>query len=419
MNDTQEIEVKRHSFELAKNRLKEFSEKPEAELRINKVKEGSWFFNLGDHFVKGDELNNRLGTIQEHFISVNTTNNTIIKEFRAIYDVLDILDKDYIASIVENVKAIEKTGEDIKIQQKTLKQHNRQLNLQQNKLNVHQTEIEKQVTNIFKIVTVVRDFKEKLESYSHLTDIDEIWDSCKTVQKELRTSTDNFAEFSSKTTADITEINNKNKDLSEQVNGELAELRSESESLKEILCKLSKKLEDTAISLESRIPLIEETTAFAEHLKNIAHIDDIDLVWDNTNKTMQRLAGVEDRLKNIESDILKMQKHSEKIDFFVTAINSYVHLRDIDKMWDGLELCKRNIEKTNSMNSTQQSELNKISVEVRKNCKEANDKFAEMSQNAATVVAYLTKKVKYAYWIAGGAAGLAIVELMLLLIKVI
>ena len=43
----------------------------------------------------------------------------------------------------------------------------------------------------------------------------------------------------------------------------------------------------------------------------------------------------------------------------------------------------------------------------------------EAVQAANVAVEILTKKVKYAYWIAGGSAGLAIVEMILLLMKVI
>jgi len=39
-----EIAIKRHSFDLAKNRLKEFSEKTEAELEIDKVRTDGGFF---------------------------------------------------------------------------------------------------------------------------------------------------------------------------------------------------------------------------------------------------------------------------------------------------------------------------------------------------------------------------------------
>ena len=105
-----EIEKRRHNFDLAKNRLKEFSAKTEAELAIDRVRTDGDFFGWGDHKVTGYELNRRLETIQKHFIAVNTTNNKVIKEFREVYNALDALDRDYIASIVANVRAIEKTS---------------------------------------------------------------------------------------------------------------------------------------------------------------------------------------------------------------------------------------------------------------------------------------------------------------------
>ena len=67
----------------------------------------------------------------------------MVKAFREICNALDVLDRDYIASIVANVKAIEKTSNDVRVQQGILKQHNDKLASQQSKLDVHQIEIEK------------------------------------------------------------------------------------------------------------------------------------------------------------------------------------------------------------------------------------------------------------------------------------
>ena len=59
----------------------------------------------------------------------------------------ELIRKDYITSIVANVKAIEKTSNDVRVQQETLKQHNEKLANQQNKLDAHQVKIEKNVAN--------------------------------------------------------------------------------------------------------------------------------------------------------------------------------------------------------------------------------------------------------------------------------
>lgn len=348
-----EIAIKRHSFDLAKNRLKEFSEKTEAELEIDKVRTDGGFLGLGDHKVTGYELNRRLETIQEHFIAVNTTNNKVIKEFREVYNALDVLDKDYITSIVANVKAIEKTSNDVRVQQGTLKQHNEKLANQQSELDAHQAEIEKNVANISKIVAALKVFKEKLEGYKHLTDIDKIWNDCKSIQNEIRVVSDSITKFSKKTTEDIATANNKNKTLSDQVNKDILTLRNEAKSYKEFFSDLSEKLESTANLLDSQIPVIKEIDSFTERLKKLTHIDDVDTMWDDINKATEKFTTVENILQDIEADVLQMQRHLEEIDSFVAVLSGYTHLQDIDNMWDDLDICKKNIEKINANIQTQ------------------------------------------------------------------
>ena len=280
------IEIRKHSFDLAKNRLKEFSETRKGELEIDKVQTAGDFFGLGDHMVTGNELNSRLETIQEHLIAVNTTNNKVIKEFREIYNALDVLDRDYISSIVANVKAIEKTSNDVRIQQGTLKQHNDKLASQQSKLDAHQVEIEKNVANISKIVTALEVFKEKLEGYKHLTDIDKIWNDISESKENLNV------------------INNS--------------------------------------------------------------------------------------------------------------------LQDIDVMWDSLESIRKYFDEINENAQKQQSESKakdeELSAVIQNNKDEVDKRIAEAVQTSNNAIELLTRKVKYAYLIAGGAAGLAIIELILLLV---
>ena len=463
-----EIAVKRHSFDVAKNRLKEFSEKTESELEIDKVRTDGGFLGLGDHKVTGYELNRRLETIQEHLIAVNTSNNKVIKEFREVYNALDVLDKDYITSIVANVKAIEKTSNDVRVQQGTLKQHNEQLADQQNKLDTHQVEIEKNVANISKIVTALKVFKEKLDGYKHLTDIDKIWNDCETIQNEIRVVSESIIKFSKKATEDIATANNKNKALSDQVNKDILTLRNEAKSFKEFFSELSEKLESTENLLNSQILVIKEIN--------------------------ENFVTVENSLHSIESDILQMERHIEKIDSFIAAMDGYNHLQDIDNMWDDIDICKKNIVKINGNIQMQQNKLDNLATTskyhtesiatmskkledtekyaadsrklitkleafkeevsalnhlmevdeiwkqtedhtskliecekrdvelthtMQKNKEEVNENIVQAVQTTNVAIETLTKKVKYAYWIAGGSAGLAIVELILLLMRVI
>lgn len=435
-----EIAVKRHSFDVAKNRLKEFSEKTEAELEIDKVRTDGGFFGLGDHKVTGYELNRRLETIQEHFIAVSITNNKVIKEFREVYNALDVLDKDYITSIVANVKAIEKTSNDVRVQQGTLKQHNEKLANQQNKLDAHQAEIEKNVANISKIVTALKVFKEKLDGYMHLTDIDKIWNDCKTIQNEIRVVSESITKFSKKATEDIATANNKNKALSDQVNKDILTLRNEVKSFKECFSELSEKLESTANLLDSQIPIIKEMVSFAEQLKNMEHLDDVDSMWDDIGickKNIEKINGnIRTQQNELDNLVATSENHTESIDIlsknwvdaekyiadsrkqitklevFREEVSALNHLMEVDEIWKQtedhtskiIELEKRDVELTDT---------------IQKNKEEVNENIVKAVQAANVAIETLTKKVKYAYWIAGGSAVLAIVELILLLMKVI
>lgn len=511
-----DIAIERHSFDLAKNRLKEFSEKTEAELEIGKVRTtGDFFGRWGDHKVTGDELNTRLETIQGHFIAVNTTNNKVIKEFREVYNALDALDKDYITSIVANVKAIEKTSNDVRMQQGTLKQHNEKLANQQTKLDAHQTEIEKNVANVSKIVTALKVFKEKLEGYKHLTDIDKIWNDCKTIQNEIQVVSNSITNFSKKATEEIAVVNNKNKALSEQVNQDILTLHNEAKSFKEFFSNLSEKIEWTVDLLNKQIPVIQETSSFSEQLKNIAHINDVDFMWndlDLVKEDIRKINGIiEENRENIQLHQNKLDtlattssEHKESINTlfkkladadeyavnsrnFITDLESFRiklatlnHLMEVDEIWKQTEDYQLRIKRVEQEGKSHTDKLNELvqvgdrmhksidtnthdinslkeykdklscishlddvdsmwteveehtsqliegekrnkelAATIQKNKDEVDKNIAVAVRTANAAVESLTNKVKYAYWIAGCSAGLAIIELILLLMKVI
>lgn len=399
-----EIAIKRHSFDLAKNRLKEFSEKTEAELKIDKVRTDGNFLGLGDHKVTGYELNRRLETIQEHFIAANTTNNKVIKEFREVYNALDVLDKDYITSIVANVKAIEKTSNDVRVQQGTLKQHNEKLANQQSKLNAHQAEIEKNVANISKIVTALKVFKEKLEGYTYLQDIDNMWDDIDICKKNIEKI---------------------NKNIQTQ-QSELDNLAAASKNHTESIAVLSKNLADVEEYATDSRNLINKLEAFREKVSALNHLMEVDEIWEQTKEHQNRIKRVEqegeahtDKLNELEQADSKMCESITSNTYEISLLKKYKdklseisHLDDIDGMWNDIE------EHTSKLIEIEKRDT-ELTDTIQKNKEEVNENIAETVKVTNVAIETLTKKVKYAYWIAGGSAGLAIVELILLLMKVI
>ncbi len=399
-----EIEIKRHNFNLAKERLKEFSEKEEGDLQIEKVQTEGFFFGLGDHKVTGNELNNRLESIQKNFIVLNTSSNKIIKEFREIYNALDALDKDYITSIVSNLKAIEKTSNDVRVQQGTLKQHQDTLVEQQSKLDVHQVEIEKSVENISKIVTILKDFKEKLEGYTHLQDIDNIWDYLNII----KTSIDKVSE-------DI-QIHQKELDI----------LTTTGDENKQSINALYKSVADAEVYAITSRNLIVKLEAFREKISALNHLMKVDEIWEQVKDYQLRIKNVEkncgvhtNKLNELMLVDDKMRKDIDSNTHDISSLKEYknkldglYHLSDIDSIWKDVE------EHTFQLIEDKKRSKELLTI-ISKNKDEVDKNIADAIQNSNIAVESLAKRIKYVSWIAGGAVGLAIFELILLFVNML
>ena len=310
-----ELVIKTHDFELAKKGLKEFSQKKADELNIGTVRTDGWFFGLGDHKVTGAELNERLSTIQQHLIDLNTTNNKTIKEFGQVYSALEALDRDYIQAILISIKATEKTSERIQATQDQIKQI---------------------VNDQKKTLEVLKKFKQKLDGYAHLEDIDKIWIDCQKWYNETVT-------------------------LSNSI--------------------------DSAMVISKA---------------NAQKAKDLEKVLDTSEKKINDLSN-------------QLNQHIEKLEAiisFISELEQIVHLQDIDEMWDSIEL-----------NSSQLSELekqrDKTNSIVQTNKESTDAAIASVIEKNNTDIQMLTKKIKYAYILAGGSLGLAIIELIVILLKVI
>lgn len=422
-----EIAIKQHSFEIAKNRLKEFSEKTETKLELKGV-DTDGFFPFSDHRVTGQELNTRLAKIQEHFITINETNNKIIREFREVYNALDILDKDYITSIIANVKAIEKTSNDVRIQQNILKQHNEKLENQQNKLDIHQVEINKSVESISKIVNALKVFKDKLEEYRHLNDIDQIWRDIENHSSMLAENKRKEEQF----LINLKTIEITNNDIRKQQDT----LKKENEKLEKYYIKLDTHQSET----DKNITILK---TFKDKLDKYEHLNDIDQIWkdiknfssilneskkreeqffinlkaikeinDNIiiqhnelvkehNELTKQLSEIDKNIENVSKNITILKSFKDKLD-------KYKHLNDIDQIWKDIENHSSTLDESKKRDEILLSIIQKNKVEVNKH-------IIDITQRTNDTLLSLTKKVKYTYWLTGSAIGLAIFELILLL----
>ena len=415
--------IKTHNFEIAKKGLKEFSQKKAEELKLNTVRTDGGFLGLGDHKVTGSELNNRLSTIQNLLIELNSTNNRTIKEFGQVYSALEALDKDYIQAILISIKATEKTSK---------------------RIEATQDQIKRIVDDQKKTLEILKKFKHKLDSYAHLGDIDKIWNDCQNWYNNITTLSNSIDKATSTSDANTQKV----------------------EGLKETLKITEEKIAGLDKSLNQQIAQIESVYAFSCELEKIVHLHDIDEMWESLSNAHISLMNIFNDLNSTRGAITKQQSDIDIMFKFMDTLSVYKHLKDIDGIWsrteshserlDSLaqqsdntlslvhtnqnhigelskykeELCGikylKEVDKlwnSNEVHSNQLSELEKQSEEtnnfIQNNKKLIDMALADVVEKNDIAVQALTKKIKYAYLLAGGSLGLALIELLAIFLKVI
>ena len=256
-----ELIIQYHDFENAKDEIKKFSEQTKTELDLKRVDDskgvgeflGDLFCGRGigrDHLVKGEELNELTTQIQTHLHSINNTQIKLIKEFGQVYSALEALDKDYIQAILVSIKATEKTSESIKKDQE---------------------QIDKIVKNQKKLLEELKKFKQKLDGYAHLGDIDKIWSDCQKWHKDMASLTKEIS-----TATELSKDNIKRIDV-----------------LRTALTSTEKKTEDLSTHFSQMIEKLESITAFTSALEKVTHLQDVDEMWESLVNEHSTLESVQ------------------------------------------------------------------------------------------------------------------------------
>lgn len=157
-----EYTIEKADFEEQKEKLKIFAEKPATSTQLDKFSTSgklSDFLSGGllgliDHKVTGDEMNELVVKLQSCFVEINEREREVIKEFGQVYETFEALDKEYIESIIISVKSAEKASREAKAAQKDIDDTIKAL----------------QIT-----ISKLKEFRDEVNEYDHLKDIDEIW----------------------------------------------------------------------------------------------------------------------------------------------------------------------------------------------------------------------------------------------------
>ena len=107
----QDLNESKEKFEVQKRNLKSLTSEINNEVQLPNVNSKDFIFN---HKVTGDEMNNFTVAIQHILTELGNTDIKVVKQFEAVYNTLDTLDREYLNSIVGNIKTVEALSNDIK-----------------------------------------------------------------------------------------------------------------------------------------------------------------------------------------------------------------------------------------------------------------------------------------------------------------
>ena len=269
--------IKKHNFQNAINRVKDYSLKKKKDIEIKSVKtidEGIFFDT--DHEVTGYELNEVIKVIQGHLIDINKRNNETVNEFYEIYQAFNYLDTEYVKGILTTVKGLEKTNNDVRIQQEELKKHHKKLANQNNKLEAHQGEIEGIIENINKTIDILKVFKNEIDCLKHLSDIDILWSN----HVQLQEKVENLSN----------DLSNEKENLQNY-----KELSAENiKSIDNIINSYQVKFNNDIKGIQSSIEILN---SFKSSLEELDHLKEIDILWKNLYEIQNRINMINKNLK--------------------------------------------------------------------------------------------------------------------------
>ena len=269
--------IKKHNFQNAINRVKDYSLKKKKDIEIKSVKtidEGIFFDT--DHEVTGYELNEVIKVIQGHLIDINKRNNETVNEFYEIYQAFNYLDTEYVKGILTTVKGLEKTNNDVRIQQEELKKHHKKLANQNNKLEAHQGEIEGIIENINKTIDILKVFKKEIDCLKHLSDIDRLWSN----HVQLQEKVENLSN----------DLSNEKENLQNY-----KELSAENiKSIDNIINSYQVKFNNDIKGIQSSIEILN---SFKSSLEELDHLKEIDILWKNLYEIQNRINMINKNLK--------------------------------------------------------------------------------------------------------------------------
>ncbi len=421
------FEIERANFEKKKNELKKFAEQKATNTELSGVEtDGQWsdFWSggipgwLSGHKVTGDELNSLVTKLQNCFVEVNERERKVVKEFGQVYETFEALDKGYIQGILISVKSAEKASSEAKAAQKDI----------DDTINALQITVDK-----------LKNFKEEINGYSHLEDIDEIWTDVQRFDKSLRELSNKSKEQNKNLSAKVSDLLKfkKNIDTKQHIQ-DIDVMWGDITAITEKIDSVSNGINELASELKEQI---YDIYSFKNDIESINHLSDIGAIWQDVEDLKQSVLQLPKTVEEKEKSILQTVAGIQEM------INRQSHFTSIDDMWGQVEQNQKSIKECeNEINRLQEfenvyndlkdmkhikdideewelaqalSSKVKVTEERLSDAENVIDELSDKYEKCVDENKLLSRKNKIAYAVAGCALGLTVLQLFLILAGVL
>jgi len=356
--------IKPHSFEDAKNHIQTFSNRTSLDLELSRVSSSGGLFGWFDHKVTGDELNNVTSQIQDYLIKFNGLHADFINEFGQVYKALESLDNEYIPAILSAVKGAERASEQAKAA------HN---------------DIKKSIEAEKKIVKVLEEHKEKLDKLKHLTNIDEIWNTSKTLEKDMvsfKNKSEELKQQFGKLDVSLKSLQKFANDILDYEHLEdVDEMWEKINSFEENLSEITMKIKDLSASIDSNIRSIENIESKLKALDEYEHLSEIDTIWADVQLHKEEISELGDHVDSNKKDVELLKSETASLNGFRKKLENQEHLGQIDDIWNKTETTESSVKKLVEIVNQDENSIKLLQKDLEEN----QDKTAENSADISDI----------------------------------
>ena len=204
--------IEAYNFKKHLSEIGKLSQKTPRAITLTTFETKGNIFSCNSHNVTGKEANELVSNIQSAFIEANERFRTLYGEFHKVYNAFDQLDKEYIRGILGAIESANKASEQAMLAQTiqglkatvqvlknfkestmsqleiinhnihslvdvgTLESFKSSLSELQNQLNEIGEQLHKTKDQTQKDLLILQNYHSELQSYEHLTDIDNLWE---------------------------------------------------------------------------------------------------------------------------------------------------------------------------------------------------------------------------------------------------